>query len=325
MNGTAEFTDIQGIVRFGHRRLTAARFFLLQIADPAAARQWLAAAPVTDATERTPRPDSALQVALTVEGLRALGTPAPIVAGFSAEFIAGMAGDGNRSHRLGDTGANDPAHWRWGYADAVPHLLVMLYALPDRLDAWQSEITGGVWEQAFAVIDCLATTDLDGREPFGFVDGISQPTIDWQRSGNFDSPQLEYRNLSALGEFLLGYPNEYGKYTDRPLIDPATTGATLLPAAEDMPAQRDLGRNGTYLVLRDLSQDVSGFWRFLDQQSATGHSAPDLAAAMVGRTIDGAPLVPLSRTPLAGAADDSQAPANNQTPANTSQQLHLRR
>ena len=54
-------------------------------------------------------------------------------------------------------------------------------------------------------------------------------------------------------------------------------------------AQRaDLGRNGTYLVLRDLSQDVSGFWRFLDQQSATGHSAQDLADAMVGRMIDGA-------------------------------------
>ena len=32
--------------------------------------------------------------------------------------------------------------------------------------------------------------------------------------------QIDYSNVVALGEFLLGYPNEYNKYTDRPLIDP---------------------------------------------------------------------------------------------------------
>ena len=43
--------------------------------------------------------------------------------------------------------------------------------------------------------------------------------------------------------------------------------STSLPAAEDVPEMRDLGRNGTYLVLRQLKQDVRGFWRFADLQA----------------------------------------------------------
>ena len=37
----------------------------------------------------------------------------------------------------------------------------------------------------------------------------------------------------------------------------------MLPLAEDKPGKRDLGRNGTYLVLRDLSQDVADFKTFV--------------------------------------------------------------
>ena len=53
----------------------------------------------------------------------------------------------------------------------------------------------------------------------------------------------------------------------RPLHGPAAVGrddpqrATLLPAA-DAPDKRDLGLNGTYVVLRDLRQDVRAFWRY---------------------------------------------------------------
>ena len=37
--------------------------------------------------------------------------------------------------------------------------------------------------------------------------------------------------MIALGEFLLGYPNEYGRYTERPLIDPSARSARARPAA----------------------------------------------------------------------------------------------
>ena len=56
------------------------------------------------------------------------------------------------------------------------------------------------------------------KSPLGFSDGISQPTLDWKRQRTPREDELEYGNLLSLGEFLLGYPNEYGKYTDRPLF-----------------------------------------------------------------------------------------------------------
>src|SRR3954453_19692437 len=211
-----EFDDIQGILRFGHGQMRAAAFWLLRIADPAAAREWLGRAPVTNAVSRNPLPDTGLQVAFTAEGLGALGLPQSVMAGFSDEFNAGMAGYGSRSRRLGDIGDNAPSLWRWGASGKVPHLLVMLYALPDRLADWQRDVAGPLWEHAFAPVERLDTALLDGYEPFGFADGLSQPAIDWNRSTAIGELELEYRNTAALGEFLLGYPNEYGRYTDRP-------------------------------------------------------------------------------------------------------------
>ncbi len=47
-----DFTDIQGLVRFAHARLSEACFLLLRIVDRAAAGAWLAAAPVTNRRRR---------------------------------------------------------------------------------------------------------------------------------------------------------------------------------------------------------------------------------------------------------------------------------
>ena len=98
----------------------------------------------------------------------------------------------------------------------------------------------------------------------------------------------------------MGYRNEYGKYTERPLLDD-TPASRELPAAEDAPARKDLGRNGTYLVMRQLQQDVRRFWEFARQQSGgdTG-KAEELAAAMVGRTRAGDPLEPIQAPPIPG-------------------------
>jgi hypothetical protein len=56
---------------------------LLQIGDAAAARAWLAAAPVTSAKAESPLPDTALHIAVTCEGLRHLGLGEDAIAGFS--------------------------------------------------------------------------------------------------------------------------------------------------------------------------------------------------------------------------------------------------
>jgi deferrochelatase/peroxidase EfeB len=288
---TIDFTDIQGLVRFGHGRLKAAAFLLLEVADAAAARAWLLTAPVTTAEYLETPPRSALQVALSASGLRALGVEPEIVAGFPQPFLAGMAGEASRSRRLGDIGPNDPANWQWGRSE--PHLLVMLYALEGELDALESAVLGADFERGFTVVRRLPTSTLRGREPFGFVDGISEPKIDWDESFTTAlHSRLDYANLLAPGEVVLGYANEYQEVTPRPLVERDVSGAELLPEARDAAGRRDLGINGSFLVLRQLHQDVRGFWRFVD--AAAGHDPEKreaLATAMVGRRRDGTPLI----------------------------------
>ena len=177
--GGVDFADLQGLVRFGHGRLSEASFLLLRVADAEAARAWLRTAPVTSAVRTSPPPETALQVAFTRQGLRALGVPQAIVDGFSEEFVSGMAGEASRSRRLGDVGANAPANWRWGGSeDAVPHLLVMLYARPDGLEPWRKAVEGKHWRRAFEVQAVLPTFDMGEIEPFGFADGLSEPRLD---------------------------------------------------------------------------------------------------------------------------------------------------
>jgi len=70
---------------------------------------------------------------------------------------------------------------------------------------------------------------------------------------------------------------------------------------------KEIWRNGCYLVFRQLAQDVSGFWKFLDEQ-AKGN--PDqrakLAEAMVGRKMNGEALVPLSDRQIDGLDPDAK-------------------
>ena len=301
-----EFEDIQGLVRFAFKHHTEASFLLLRIRDAAAARAWIAQAAVSNAVTLDHPPPTVLQLALTYEGLRTLGVPADLAENFSTEFIAGVADDANRARRLGDVGPNDPKYWQWGSGDRVPHAAALLYAMPGYLAEWQRAIEGQC-AAGFDLMACLSTSDMGGVEPFGFIDGISQPQPDWsRRRPAIDATQLAYTNLGCLGEFLLGYPNEYGLYTPRPLLDPRRDVHGILPEAEDEPDKKDLGRNGSYLVLRQLRQDVAGFWQALDRYAgAQADARTRLAEAMVGRTLQGEPLVGLLHEVVAG---DTGAP-----------------
>lgn len=332
-----DYGDIQGLVRFGYGRLKAARYHLLTIDDTAAARAWLSQVPVTTAIKgsRPPQPGdadwpegavTAVNVAFTYDGLKKLHGASSILQQFPYEFRSGMT-EASRARRLGDVAANDPRSWRWGAAQGMPHVLMLLYAATDpMLDAWEEQLKDPLWHKAFKTLACLTTTDIGDIEPFGFDDGISQPKLDWERMKSeriYDT--AAYGNVSALGEFLLGYPNEYGEYTDRPLLKPKEDPEGMLRWAEDVSGQKDLGRNGTYLVMRDLAQDAPAFWRFVNEQAARdSEDRNNAAAAIVGRepyeipvmhndqrTVDrsnlkrtrsssGAPLVPLSDDAIAG-------------------------
>jgi deferrochelatase/peroxidase EfeB len=86
-----------------------------------------------------------------------------------------------------------------------------------------------------------------------------------------------------------------------------------LLAAEDAPGQKDVGRNGTYLVLRQLRQDVRGFWQFISRQAGGNVAAADqLAASIVGRTRAGDPLVPIQQQAIPGVGPQPDSIRQNQ-------------
>lgn len=312
-NNEFEFDDVQGLVRYGYGNLTDTCFLLLKIKNAPAAKAWLHTAPVNNAVKADLSPKTALHIAFTYEGLRRLDVVSVIkgyadLNRFSDEFIVGMSGDAGRSRRIGDVGNDAPEYWDWGGAQAsIPHLLVLLYADPkyQTVTEWRKTVEGENFNTAFDVLQTLPTLDIGDREPFGFLDGISQPKIDWQQEQSTDPhKRFGYSNALAVGEVVLGYRNEYQQYTARPLIDPAQdpVAAATLPNAEEQPTLKDFARNGTYLVLRQLSQNVPGFWRFVDQASGSDpEKREQLAAAMVGRRRDdGTPLAPLNEDEIPG-------------------------
>ena len=138
------------------------------------------------------------------------------------------------------------------------------------------------------------------HEPFGFHDGIAQPSIAGITGDGVPT-----------GEFILGYPNHFQIIPPTPVV-PAnwTPDAVLPPLANPYHASqqlRDLGVNGSYVVYRKLQQDVAGFWQFMKQRSRSNARARRtsghmiwLASRCVGRWPSGAPLV------LAPGADDPQ-------------------
>jgi Dyp-type peroxidase family len=294
-----DYADVQGLVRFGYGHMTSASYVLVRVKNADAAKAWLHSAPVTTAVAQKPPPKTAMNIAFTAPGLGALRVAESIIAGFSHEFRGGM-GQESRARQLGDVGKNAPANWIWGGYGHEPHAVVMFFAEPNQFQSFIQRAKDQTWSEAFEEITSLGTSNLDGDEPFGFADGISQPQIDWEQQLERPCTQLGYTNVVALGEFLLGYPNEYGKITDRPLLEPDAANTGLLNAA-DAPAKKDLARNGSYLVMRQLEQDVRGFWKFLfDQAGGNIADADRLGAKMVGRTRAGDPLMPTQAEPIPG-------------------------
>ena len=264
-----ELGDVQGLVARGYGSLKAASFLLLGLEDAAAARRWLGTA-LDSITSGDERPESrAVNLAFTSVGLARFGLSPEVLQQFSNEFVNGMTTE-HRRRILGDLGDDAPEHWDWGGpSTAAVGAVLLLYARDpaelERLLEEQSRllVTAGVEVQRK-----LDTSDLDGFEPFGFRDGISQPFVEGLSKTGPGGQTVR------AGEFVLGYVNEHGHYTDQ----------TLLKAPDAV------GKNGTYLVFRQLEQDVRGFWRFLEEIAADPAERTRLAAKMVGRWPGGAPL-----------------------------------
>jgi deferrochelatase/peroxidase EfeB len=297
--------DIQAIVRTSFSCLKGASYLLLRVVDAPAARRWIGGLkPAAVSDLRLGHIEQAIQIAFTAAGLKELGIACDIVQRFAPEFVEGLVGNENRSRRLGDVGDNDPEHWCWGVGDREPHVLVMLFtSTPTGAEAFAGEVSREAGRNGLAILKILPTTDMDDFEPFGFKDSISQPTFDWDhvRTPGTKADRV-YTNLIALGEVLLGYRNEYGFPADSPVLRPHERNATLLPMRSPIPERYDLGRNGSYLVYRQLAQDVRRFWTWADKEAKRANVTPvALAEAAVGRRLDGRPLDDLqSGRPLRG-------------------------
>jgi Dyp-type peroxidase family len=291
--------------------MEAACFLLLRIEDPTRARRWLRETLPDVTTAETKSPEqlaqwtTAVNLAVTSRGLKALGLPDEALETFPEEFREGMPA---RADILGDEGESAPEAWEFGgpsgpAAQEELHLLLMLYGTDEKevsalLEAQQARLeAGGLRQLSIQRAARLRETGAGGHvvEHFGFRDGISQPQLEGFTDPKHAAP--DHGGPIKPGEFLLGYENEYAEVPPPPAVPAALDVSGVLPAGPEA-GWKELGRNGSYLVLRKLRQDVAAFQNFLEAHKAMGvgetdeHKKQWLAAKLMGRWPNGAPLQP---------------------------------
>lgn len=307
-----DWDDIQCIALSGIGQHPESLHLFLRVTDQTAAKAWLqrlldgghvpSAAAIDDRTSSGEVSDLLVCIALSAAGLRALGLDAETLQTFPFEFQEGMAGTQRRREMLGDVGPNAPDTWIWGHGEREPHLVMMIFAsdgahlepkalwklLPalDGLEnVWGAETCSDVYTP-----DGLRTyLRSDHKEHFGYRDGISQPLIEGTRAAEGRRYGPEEISIIKAGELVLGYKNERGLRPVSPLVSADRTGASGLPRYAD--GLCDLGANGSFLVVRQLSQDVAAFDSAIADLVETPADADRLKARLMGRWPNGASLV----------------------------------
>ena len=264
-----ELDDIQSGVLRPRPTPYAATYIGFRIDDPQAGRALMGrvAQVVTSAANPTsPLADTSVSVALTYQGLRALGVSQETLESFSWEFRQGMAA---RAVELGDVGESAPENWEQPLGSSDLHVVLVavapdeerLEAALDRARETYRSMSGieAIWRQ-----NCHALPTE--TEPFGFRDGISHPAIEGSGVPGTNPKEVPFK----AGEFVIGYRDELrGVQKTTPEI---------------------VGHNGTYVVFRKLHQRVADFRRFLQTNSNSLDEEELLAAKMMGRWRSGAPL-----------------------------------
>jgi deferrochelatase/peroxidase EfeB len=272
-----------------------------------------------DANPRTERdvPDDELafvNIAFTFSGLCALELPKHVLATFPEDFRAGAK---KRAPKLGD---------QWSTrTDTIPlhdaHLMLTVHSRSARgaRKMWQElDAINSRMRHPFETVHCLDAGILPKgieRDRFGFADGRSQPAIEavdidavgdgvyagahprgpaLRRQASLMLEDFGLRPLSRswrlirTGELLLGYENEDGD----------------LPGGSDAP----LGPNSTFMVYREMDQNVDGFREYVKKWAArVGLSQGELRAKIVGRWQNGTPAIRRRIDPGDVAADRRRA------------------
>lgn len=243
---------------------------------------------------------------------------------FPYAFRMGMAA---RDRINGDRGRDAPDGWRWQddpRTDSATEAMLMLYAAtPAELEHMVQIHTALLENHGGAVLsqtDCGPAWSDPAKadfEHFGYRDGISQPVIRGTLRALRGVPA---RDVVEPGEFILGYKSGQGYFPPSPQLPPEADVNGALPVVAEgilsrfpdfgdknvVSAPRDLGRNGTYLVVRELRQDVAAFEANIDKavEQLTRDGLTDLyrlvgqspdrewvKAKLMGRWPNGRPLI----------------------------------
>jgi Dyp-type peroxidase family len=275
MPQTLDLDDIQHFL-LARTPALAARYEFLSFRDPAAGRAWLAGLVDkvgTGASVGSASPDARwVTIALTFNGLRALGLDDDSLATFPEEFRQGMV---TRAAVLGFVGANHPDRWIGGLANPALHAIVVLFARDvaerDRCEQEHRRYlstVAGVTVLSSLNLEALPPFDGVAREHFGYRDRLSAPVIEetGERPTPGSGPAIK------AGEFILGYTDESG---------------TVPP----LPQPDWLSRNGSYIAYLRMEEHVAAFRDFLRQNAETTDQQELVAAKLMGRWRSGAPLV----------------------------------
>jgi Dyp-type peroxidase family len=266
-----EVSDIQATVLRPRPSPYKGEYVVLRIDDAAQGREMLRrilphVAPAVDWW--APTLPGWLGIAFTYQGLKALGVSQASLESFPLEFREGMAA---RASVLNDLGTNAPANWEYPFGRADMHVALAIYSKDD-------QSLGTVLERArqshhelpgISVVHQLKFSELlEGRNPFGFKDGLHNPHVE----GSGTPMHPGYGPQIKAGEFIMGYPDELGETCTSP--EPAV-----------------LRRNGTFLAFRKFHTRVAEFRKYIKEQASSPEEEELIAAKMVGRWRSGAPLV----------------------------------
>ncbi|HEY2230075.1 MAG TPA: hypothetical protein VGI22_20515 [Xanthobacteraceae bacterium] len=282
--------------------------------DVAAARNWLAAVgPLVAFNDgrrlanegpdgRSPR---AVTLALGARGLSRLGLPTESLETFPFAFLEGMTSKA-RARILGDDRGDSGESWSWGYPQQPDAALLVYGKTQAAVDEMETKLLGLAQKAGMAAPYRIPLEKLrdDKTEVFGFVDGISQPVIRGTYKGMRNADPI---HLVEPGEFILGYPDNRGNLPPGPTMPATADPENRLPlvdttdfARTSVECDRDVGFNGTFLVIRQLEQDKAGFDKYCADEAARFAGALPapynvtsefIAAKLVGRWRDGSSLL----------------------------------
>jgi Dyp-type peroxidase family len=267
---TVEASDVQAIVLRPRPKPYRGEYVVLRIGDAGQGREMLRRIlpHVAPAEEWwVPSLPGWLGIAFTFEGLKALGVPQPSLDSFPVEFRQGMAA---RAAILHDWGANAPENWEYPFGTPDVHVALAIYGRNEQDLQRVLDLARSAHDDLpqISVVYRMQFGELpEGRNPFGFKDGLHNPHVE----GSGPAHPGSEAPIKA-GEFILGYPDENGE--------------TALA-----PVPQELRHNGTFVALRKFHMDVAAFRRYLRAQASSSEEEELIAAKMVGRWRSGAPLV----------------------------------